>query len=216
MSSLSKELSTIEVFPELVVFDLDQCLWRPEMYTLDEIPTRTSAGPLGPHGEGATGAWSGRQKISLFPAALEVLQDFYLNKYPSTMRIAAASSADTPHAVRIGRAAMDLLEIVPGVTMREVFAKGWEAEKAPGFDGNMQIGRSPPLTSDKATSHFPRIRQETGVPYDRMLFFDDCNWGDHCGKVERQCPGVVTQRTPDGLQYSEWLSGLRAYSDRYS
>ena len=33
-----------------------------------------------------------------------------LRRYPG-MRIAAASSADTPHAVAIGRSALDLLEV---------------------------------------------------------------------------------------------------------
>ena len=27
----------------------------------------------------------------------------------------------------------------------------------------------------------------TGVPYDRMLFFDDCNWSDNCRDVETRC-----------------------------
>jgi hypothetical protein len=36
------------------------------------------------------------------------------------MRLAAASSANTPLAVKIGRAAMQILEVVPGVTVEEV------------------------------------------------------------------------------------------------
>ena len=39
-----------------------------------------------------------------------------------------------------------------------------------------QIGRQPPLSSNKAKSHFPRLKEATGVPFDQMLFFDDCNW----------------------------------------
>ncbi len=27
--------------------------------------------------------------------------------------------------------------------------------------------------SDKSKTHFPRIRQMTGIPYNKMLFFDD-------------------------------------------
>ena len=50
--------------------------------------------------------------------------------------------------------------------------------------GNMQIGRSPPLSSDK-TTHFRLLQENTGVPYDRMLFFDDCGWSDNCAVVER-------------------------------
>ena len=45
---------------------------------------------------------------------------------------------------------------------------------------NLQIGRQPPLSSDKSRTHFPIIQRETGVPYDEMLFFDDSVWSDHC------------------------------------
>jgi len=38
------------------------------------------------------------------------------------MRLAAASSANTPLAVKIGRAAMQILEVVPGVTVEEVMS----------------------------------------------------------------------------------------------
>lgn len=199
--------------PLLVVFDLDQCLWSPEMYTLSVVPQTSCAqiGALGEHGEGVVGVRSGREVVSLFPGALKILQDFYLDKYPG-MRIAAASSADTPLAARIGKASMGILEVLPGVTMREVFAKGWED----GFEGNIQIGRTPPLSSDKASTHFPILRQATGVEYEGMLFFYDCLWGDHCGKVEKNCPGVVAVRTPDGLSEKEWMQGLRAYNEKYS
>lgn len=201
------------MLPELIVFDLDECLWSPEMYTLSDVPTKSSIqhGLLGSYGEGVVGVKSGGETIRLYRGALQVLQEIYLDKYPG-MRIAAASSADTPQAVRIGRTAMGLLEILPGVTMREAFAKGWRE----GFDGNLQIGRSHPLSSDKAATHFPILRTCTGIEYDKMLFFDDCGWGDHCGRVEKQCPGVVAIRTPHGLQYSEWEEGLAAYSCRYS
>lgn len=100
------------VLPELVVFDMDFCLWSPEMYTLDAIPTTKDAqrGKLGDRGEGVVAVSSGYEDIRIFPAALTVLQDFYEGKYGNTMRIAAASSADTPRAVSIGRAAMGILE----------------------------------------------------------------------------------------------------------
>jgi magnesium-dependent phosphatase 1 len=199
----------LNALPQLIVFDLDQCLWHPEMYTLDEMPTKKVIGPLGNHGDGVIGVYSGREQIHLFPDALRVLQEIYLDCYPG-VRIAAASSADTSTAVRIGKAAMEMLEILPGVTMRQAFAKGW----SDGFDGNMQIGRSPPLSSDKSATHFPILKQQTGIEYNQMVFFDDCNWGDHCGNVSRRCPGVIAQRTPDGLQISEFAAALKAFSHR--
>lgn len=115
------KISTNDILPDLVVFDLDMCLWEPEMYTLYEIPTNITKkymGPLFDGKEGIIGVDSGGEKIRLFPGALKVLQEFYTDKYPG-MRIAAASSADTPLAARIGRAAMDILEVLPGVSLRQ-------------------------------------------------------------------------------------------------
>ena len=48
-----------------------------------------------------------------------------------------------------------------------------------------------------------------------MLFFDDCNWGDHCAAVANGCRdemtglGPVVVRTPRRLR---WPSGRRASS----
>ena len=78
-----------------------------------------------------------------------------------------------------------MLEIFPGVTVREVFAKGWPE----GFEGNLQIGRTPPLSPEKHQTHFPILQSETQIAYNKMLFFDDCNWGDHCANVEKYCTG---------------------------
>ena len=190
------------------------CLWSPEMYTLSHVPTETdrNLGALGDAGRGCLSVSSGGEQIRLFPDALKVLQDFYSDKFPLETKIAAASSADTPLAVEIGRAAMGLLEVLPGVSMREVFAKSWPE----GFEGNLQIGRSSPLSSNKAETHFPILRRETGIPYDRMVFFDDCNWGDHCTNVARECPGVITQKTPRGLQLREWTQCLVAYNKKFT
>ena len=80
-----------------------------------------------------------------------------------------------------------MLEVFPDVTVRQVFAKGWPE----GFEGNLQIGRTPPLSSDKAQTHFPILKAETKIEYDKMIFFDDCNWGDHCANVAKYCPGII-------------------------
>ena len=194
--------------PELAVFDLDDCMWSPEMYILRHIPTEENVvrGDLG-CGEGIVGVMSGRYEVRLFPDALRVLQKVYMGEYPN-MRIAAASSADTPLAVQIGKTCMSLLEIVPGVTMRDVFDMNWPD----GFEGHLQIGRSPPLSSNKSKTHFPILQRETNIPYNRMIFFDDCNWSDHVTMVMKECTGVIAQRTPSGLQLSEWEMALMNYA----
>jgi len=130
------------------------------------------------------------------------------------------SSADTELAERIGRAALKLLEVVPGTTVWDLVVKrDWDGE-----DVN-QIGRRPPLSANKSSTHFPILRELTRIRYDRQLFFDDCQvsrgvcsaatgqtsprtpstlahtswrtyaqWGDHCGQVERACKEAKTGR----------------------
>jgi magnesium-dependent phosphatase 1 len=207
-----------EGVPSLAVFDLDACLWNQEMFQLSVLVDRENpvTGPLTPDGEiGVIGARSGGVIIKLHPGALHALQRFHAGDYPG-MRCAAASSADTPLAVSIGRSALNLLEVVPGVTVREVLAMGFPE----GFEGNLQIGRTPPLSPNKAATHFPFLRNETHIPFDKMLFFDDCNWGDHCAAVGNGCRekktglGPVTVRTPRGLQIADWEEGMSEYRKR--
>lgn len=133
--------------------------------------------------------------------------------YPGT-KVCFASSADTPLAEKIGRKTLTLLEVVPGVTVWDlVVGRDWN-----GDDIN-QIGRQPPLSANKSQTHFPILRELTKIRYDRMLFFDDCQWGDHCGQVERACKddgrSVVTVRTPFGLGVDEWAEGLSKYAKLY-
>jgi magnesium-dependent phosphatase 1 len=193
------------------------------MYTLSIIPTVSNVilGELNGRGTGVVGVMSGRTKISLHTGSLVAFQSHYDNKYTSptvgtSTKFCFASSADTELAERIGRAALQLLEVVPGTTVWDLVVKrDWD-----GVDIN-QIGRRPPLSANKSTSHFPILREVTRIRYDRMLFFDDCQWEDHCGIVERVCKeqntgkGVVTCRTPLGLGIDEWEEGLEKYAKVY-
>ena len=201
-------------YPELIVFDLDACFWTKEMYQLQVVCTerdrifceRTNT---------CIGVRSGeRTVIELHEGARKALEEYLDGKYPGA-RLATASSADTPLAVSIGKSALSLLEIIPGVSCASVFAIGFEQE----FAGNMQIGRTKPLSSNKSETHFPILRKETNVPYDKMLFFDDCNWEDHCAAVESRCVenglGPCVKRTPKGLGIQEWESALAKYKARH-
>lgn len=199
--------STDGTVPSLCVLDLDMCMWSPEMYTLDDFITERLIGDLNGRGDGVIGVRSGADVVTLFPGALQALQEVHDGEHEG-MRLAVASSADTPLAELIGRQAMGALEVVPGVSVRDVLCRGFE-------DGrNLLIGRQPPLSVDKSLSHFPLLQEATGIPYEEMLFFDDSLWSDHCAFVERNCPGVVTQRTPRGMTVKEWRDGLRKYAEK--
>jgi hypothetical protein len=90
-------------------------------------------------GEGVTGVYSGRDKISLYPGSLIALQEHAQGKYPG-MKICFASSADTPFAEKVGRASLKILEVIPGMTVWDLAMRDWDNK-----DVN-QIGRQPPLS----------------------------------------------------------------------
>jgi len=212
---MSNDDSDNQVYPKLVVFDLDACFWDQEMYEMRALPSDTVMGDLNGRGNGVVGVMSGRDRISLHKGSLIALQEYYDGVYPNS-KFCMASSADTPFAEKVGRATLKLLEVVPGFTVWDLLMKCWDNE-----DVN-QIGRQPPLSSNKSLTHFPRIRELTGVRYDKMLFFDDCLWGDHCGMVEANCKeddtgvGPATVRTPNGLREKEWRQGLEVYAEHAS
>ena len=106
--------------------------------------------------------------------------------------------------------------MVPGVSVRKVVDSGWGGDgvSAEHKNGNhIWIGRSRPLTSNKSQTHFPLLKQHTGIAFDEMLFFDDCNWSDHCTMVSQKCVGVVSQRVPYGIDEEEWREGLRRFAE---
>lgn len=213
LSSTSTPSSSRSVYPELLVYDLDACLWDQEMFEMDEMPGKVVRGDLNGKGEGVVGVMSGGHKISLHKGGLVSLQEHWDDAYPG-MKVALASSANTPFAEQVGRASLKMLDVVPGVTVWDVLMRDWD-----GVDVN-QIGRQPPLSPNKSATHFPILREKTGVRYDRMLFFDDCNWADHCGMVERNCKekdsgkGPATVRTPYGLGEKDFRKGLKVYATR--
>jgi magnesium-dependent phosphatase 1 len=180
----------------MIVFDLDDCLWSPEVYTLHAKPSIPELGDLSPaSGHGVVGMKvpPNGPTVQLFPGARRVLYELASRREYQGIILAVASSSEEPsysHAVLEG------IEILPGLPIRKLIK----------YD---QIGRSGKLTPDKKT-HFQLLHQQSKIPYHEMLFFDDCNWGDHCGRVSREF-GVISQRTPSGLQYSEFQEALASY-----
>ena len=92
------------------------------------------------------------------PQALTCL--WRLTRLSSTLSatVALASSANTPFAEQIGRKALTMLEVYPGLTVWDLLMRDWG-----GRDVN-QIGRQPPLSPNKAATHFLGQGLELGVP----------------------------------------------------
>ncbi|KAL7479825.1 hypothetical protein ACHAW6_005538, partial [Cyclotella cf. meneghiniana] len=201
--------------PSIIVFDLDDCLWTPEMHELSGPPSIPIEGPLDPNNPSESplgtigmgvpstrrkkrGAWGdgyhADEVVELYPGARLALRELARNPKYRNVKIAVASTSLEPE---YSRSCIAGIEIVEGVTMKDMISYA-------------QIGRSGKLTSIK-TTHFQLIHEQSGVPYDDMLFFDDCNWDDHVGYLERNF-GVVGIRTPNGLSFDEFHQGLQKFS----
>lgn len=189
--------------PSMIVFDLDDCLWTPEMHELYNAPTLKIKGKLDPKNEeevGTVGMGVPKvgQIVKLYQGARLALRELALDPKYKGITIAVASSSLEPSYSRM---CLEGIEILPNLTMNDMISYS-------------QIGRSGKLTPRK-TTHFKELHEESGIPYDEMLFFDDCNWGDHCSDVTNTL-GVVSKKTPRGLQLDEFHSGLEKYKKMQS
>ena len=51
-AAVARRRTTLAAKPALVVWDMDDCLWSPEMFTLSEMPSEAVRGDLNGRGEG--------------------------------------------------------------------------------------------------------------------------------------------------------------------
>jgi len=219
------------LIPKVVVLDIDDCAFTKDSYNFTHLPSNPVISDLQTHGKGITAVYCGKSAVSLHPGALELLQQTYLakigkNSEPrwSEINIAIASSACGKISVDCIQKAFDVLEVVPGTTVRQAINEGWSenvispAGNFHPYGGHVWVGRTEKLglSSDKGKSHFPRIKEFTGVEFANMLFFDDNSWSDNFLAVRQRCPGVICQHTPKGMQVSELYEGLKKYHRFYS
>lgn len=172
--------------PSLIVFDLDACLWEPEMFQISR-PTSYDAK--------RGGVVAGHDTVRLFPGAAAVLRRFLPGVDPrlAEVRVAVASSTTEPGYARICLGAL-LVDPSRGEAIEDI------------------VDYQQVYPGSKGRAHFPALHAQSGVPYDRMLFFDDCTYGDNCADVAVRCPGVGCVRTPDGLTEALFEAGLAAFA----
>jgi magnesium-dependent phosphatase 1 len=166
------------------------------MYTLHAKPSIPQEGDLTPtNTRGVIGMKvpNNGPTVQLFSGARKVLYELVTNPMYAGIVLAAASSSEEPS---YSYACLEGIEILPGLTLRQIISHD-------------QIGRTGQLSPNKKT-HFRLLQESSGIEFKEMLFFDDCNWGDHCATVTREF-GVVSYRTPSGLQYSEFKEALEKY-----
>lgn len=177
--------SARRALPALIVFDLDACLWSPEMFELSSSPSTYDAS--------RGGVKAGSDTVKLFLGAAAVLRRILTDK--SAVKIAVASSTTEP------KHAIICLEMLP------IDSSGARKERLADLIDFRQIYPGP-----KGRQHFPALHKESGVAYDSMLFFDDCTYGDNAADVARSCAGASCVRTPSGLTEALFELGLTAWA----
>ena len=122
--------------PKLIVFDLDQTLWAPELYKLRRLPNYESAGPPGP----AAGA-----DVELLPGAEAALTELVTDEAWRGVKLAVASRTNKAPWARsllkqfevAGRSLDDLFEFQDGFSdgFRMVFRRWFFEGVSRGFLG---------------------------------------------------------------------------------
>lgn len=144
----------------MVVFDLDNTLWTPELYQLRTLQRQKNAMPRA------------GLDVELFAGARAVIE---------TIRTDADRWSDVRFAVASRTKSVDWAHhLLDQFGIRDLFD---HVEIFPG---------------DKVT-HFTNLRDKSGIPFDRMLFFDDARHGRYGNCVPVSKLGVLSVHTPGGI-----------------
>ncbi|KIY70048.1 magnesium-dependent phosphatase-1 [Cylindrobasidium torrendii FP15055 ss-10] len=171
--------------PKLVAFDLDYTLW--DLW----IDTHVS-GPLHRHKNTLNEVLDKHDTpVAFYRDVPQILHR--LRKAEIT--VAAASRTSAPN---LARQALNLL-LVPNEPGQDD-----QATKAIDFFDELEIYPGSKIT------HFKRIHQKTGIPYEEMLFFDD----EHRNK-EVEALGVTMCLVPNGVNHNVFEKGLSQWRTRY-
>ena len=207
--------------PELLIFDFHDTILAP--YDVPELPTRENAkiGWLSSKDNGTDqgitsikcGFRENGEKVTLepLPGVIETFQHLWLH-HPD-IKIAIASTAYTEFSERCTKEAIALFQVHRTVGFEDLFARNWP-DRVVKAGQHLQIGRRPPLSTDKSKSHIPKIKDMSGIPYSQMIFFDDCLTRDHVTMVEENLPEVTCVRCPTGLTVEKLNEGLQKFDAR--
>lgn len=174
------------VLPKLVVFDLDNTVWTPELYTLRQLPNYADAGPPGP--KACDDVW-------LIDGAAAALYELATCPAWKDTRVAVASRTNK------GAWARTLLSTfeVPGDASRTL---------AELMSGGVQIFPGSKL------AHFERLQEANDIGFDEMLFFDDSADGKYGNCAPVADLGVLSAHCPRGLTVDVWCNAVSTYAQR--
>lgn len=168
----------------MVVFDLDACCWYPEMYML-----WGGGAPFEQTGTAPNNALTDcrGERVRLLADVAACWADCHARmQRGEPLLVGVASRSDEPSWAR---ECLRKFYVADGVTMWDVVTEA----RCEIYKGSKR-------------DHFAALQRKTGVPYDRMAFFDD----DTANIRDVKALGVHCFHTPDGTSRQLYEQGLRA------
>ena len=176
--------------PKLVVFDLDGCLWSPEMYELmyfsggKGAPFRTSE-----HDKNVMLTVAG-EPVKLLKDVREVMRELHLDPQWQSVRVGISSRTDAPHWARELLQKFTVHHEGGTFVLEDVFQNG-----------------PIEMRGDSKVQHFRRISQATNIALEDMVFFD--NEYGNCESVAGL--GVTVGYCPGGVCKHIWKATMKAF-----
>ena len=168
--------------PKLIGFDLDGCVWSPEMYELwgGGAPFRREA----VCNELKDKNWN---TVRLLAATENIMHALHTDPRFAATKVAWVSCCDEP---RWAAECLDKFTTSDGVTPLSQCAHSSQIYKH-----NKQV-------------HFQRLKEEfDGIEFEQMLFFDN-----ELGNIRNVSKiGVKCVHSPDGLTMEAWEQGLSLF-----
>mmetsp|Transcript_9671 Transcript_9671/g.28925 ORF Transcript_9671/g.28925 Transcript_9671/m.28925 type:complete len:235 (-) Transcript_9671:2-706(-) len=167
--------------PKCVVFDLDGCLWEPEMFMM----SWSGGAPFTADGDDMV-AVSG-ERVRLLGAVREVCAELRTDAWAG-VRVGISSRTDEP------------------AWARELLEKFRIDDGGDGF-ALKDLFDVVEISKESKTAHFRRIAESQGVDLEDMLFFD--NERGNCVAIADL--GVTVSFCPDGVTADAWREALDAF-----
>lgn len=182
--------------PKAIIFDLDGCLWRPEMYELVWF-SKGQGAPFtsDPDSDDGTLRSVAGEPIRMIGDVRDVMRELHVSSEWDGVAVGISSRTDEPDWARellkkfvIGEKAG--VDEVGSIVLQDVFE-----------GGPVEIAK------DNKVKHFQRIANTLKISFGDMLFFD--NESGNCREVARL--GVTVAYCPDGVTKKIWDVAMEAF-----
>nr|ACO15713.1 Magnesium-dependent phosphatase 1 [Caligus clemensi] len=182
ISSTSEVIfATSMSIPKVFAFDLDGCVWEPEMYEL----WGGGGSPFKSKDGGETLVDRGGNVVHLLGDTRYIMKELKENTLYKDSKINVASRCDEPSWAQ---ECIKKFKVVEGMHLSDVFQ-------------NLEIYKG------NKTTHLRAIAEKNSVDLKEIIFFD--NEVQHCYDVSKI--GVTAVHTPNGLTKKLFEEGLRKY-----